>query len=163
MQALTCNFIKKDWHRCFPVNSCEILWAAFSIEHLWWMLLRLLLLLNRDLNRDCLVYMFSLRFSGSKFLINLRWQFCVHKIFFVLNKIFCKQVFARFAVFSFCVLNYACGCLVYMFSLCFSGSKVLINLRRQFRVSKIFRAQVFGGICSLFILCLKLLFQKCIT
>ena len=32
-------------------------------------------------NRDCLVYMFSLRFSGKKFLINLRWQFRVSKIF----------------------------------------------------------------------------------
>ena len=29
-------------------------------------------LFNRDLNRGCLVYMFSLSFSGSKFLINLR-------------------------------------------------------------------------------------------
>ena len=36
---------------------------------------------NRDLNRGCLVYMFSLRFSGSKFLINLLWQFRVRKIF----------------------------------------------------------------------------------
>ena len=38
-------------------------------------------LFNRDLNRGCLVYMFSLRFSGSKFLINLRRQFRVRKIF----------------------------------------------------------------------------------
>ena len=30
------------------------------------------LFFNRDLNRGCLVYMFSLRFSGSKFLINLQ-------------------------------------------------------------------------------------------
>ena len=29
-------------------------------------------LFNRDLNRGCLVYMFSLSFSGSLFLINLR-------------------------------------------------------------------------------------------
>ena len=36
---------------------------------------------NRDLNRGCLVYMFSLRFSGSKFLIYLRRQFRVRKIF----------------------------------------------------------------------------------
>ena len=35
--------------------------------------------LNRDLNRSCLVYMFSLRFSGSKFLINSRRQFLVRK------------------------------------------------------------------------------------
>ena len=38
-------------------------------------------LFNRDLNRSCLVYMFSLSFSGSKFLINLRQQFRVRKIF----------------------------------------------------------------------------------
>ena len=36
---------------------------------------------NRDLNRVCLVNMFSFRFSGSKFLINLRRQFRVRKIF----------------------------------------------------------------------------------
>ena len=34
-------------------------------------------LFNSDLNRGCLVYMFSLRFSESKFLINLRRQFRV--------------------------------------------------------------------------------------
>ena len=39
------------------------------------------LLFNRDLNRGCLVYMFSLCFSGSKFLIKLRRQFRVCKIF----------------------------------------------------------------------------------
>ena len=47
--------------------------------------------LNRDLNRGCLVYMFSLRFSGSKFLINLRRQFRVRKIFRT-------QLFAGFEV-----------------------------------------------------------------
>ena len=36
---------------------------------------------NRDLNRGCLVYAFSLRFSGRKFWINLRRQFRVRKIF----------------------------------------------------------------------------------
>ena len=40
-----------------------------------------IMLFNRDLNRGCLVYMFSLRFSGSKFLINLRRQFRARKIF----------------------------------------------------------------------------------
>ena len=53
------------------------------------------------------------------------------------------------------------GCLVYMFYLRFSGSKFLINLRRQFRVRKIFRTQVFAGFAC--ILCLKLLYQKCVT
>ena len=45
-------------------------------------------LFNRDVNRGCLVYMFSLRFSGSQFLINLRRQFCVRKIFFAYVKFF---------------------------------------------------------------------------
>ena len=38
-------------------------------------------LFNHDFNRGCLAYMFSLRFSGSKFLLNLRPQFSVRKIF----------------------------------------------------------------------------------
>ena len=57
---------------------------------------------NHDLNRGCLVYMFSLRFSGRKFLINLWQYFHVHKIFCV-HKIFHTQGFAGFTVFSFCV------------------------------------------------------------
>ena len=68
-----------------------------------------MLLLNRDLNRGCLVYMFSLRFSGSKFLINLLWQFRVRKIFRT-------QLFAGFEVilclkllFRKCV-TYVAGC-----------------------------------------------------
>ena len=36
---------------------------------------------NRDLNRGYLVYMFPLRFSGSKFLINSRRHFRVRKVF----------------------------------------------------------------------------------
>ena len=61
------------------------------------------------------------------------------------------------------------GCLVYMFSLGFSGSKFLINLRRQFRVRKIFFVYVkffvhkVSSDLHLFILCLKLLFRKCVT
>ena len=55
-----------------------------------------MLFFKRDVSRGCLVYMFFLRFSGSKFLINLRRQFRVRKIFRT-------QVFAGFAVFSFCV------------------------------------------------------------
>ena len=51
-----------------------------------------LCLFNRDLNRGCLVIMFSLRFSGSKFLIILRRQMHVRRIFLA-------QVFAGFAVF----------------------------------------------------------------
>ena len=51
---------------------------------------------NPDLNRGCLVYMFSLRFSGSKFLRNLRRPSRVRKIVRT-------QVFAGFPAFSFCV------------------------------------------------------------
>ena len=43
---------------------------------------------NRDVNRGCLVCMFSSRFLGRKFLINLRRQFRVRKIFFVYIKFF---------------------------------------------------------------------------
>ena len=47
---------------------------------------------NCDLNRGCLVYMFFLRFSGSKFLINLRRQFHVRTIFSVYVKIFVHKL-----------------------------------------------------------------------
>ena len=55
-----------------------------------------LFLFSLDLNRGCLVYMFSLRFSGSKFLIKLRRQFRVCQIFRAQN-------FGGFAVFPFCI------------------------------------------------------------
>ena len=59
-------------------------------------------LFNRDLNRGCLIYMFSLRFSGSKFLINLQRQFRVVK-FFRVREIVHTKGFAGFAIFSFCI------------------------------------------------------------
>ena len=61
-----------------------------------------ILVFNRDLNRSCLVYVFSLHFSVRKFLINLRRQFPVRKVFLV-RKIFRTHVFARFAVFILCL------------------------------------------------------------
>ena len=37
------NFIKKRLqHRCFPVNVAKFLRTAFFIEHLWWLLLKIL-------------------------------------------------------------------------------------------------------------------------
>ena len=30
---------KRLWHRCFPVNFAKFLRTAFSLEHLWWLLL----------------------------------------------------------------------------------------------------------------------------
>ena len=90
------NQLPYDWARLTGTNKERKIWASF----------------NRDLNRGCLVYMFSLRFSGSKFLINLRRQFR------------------------------ACG---------------ICSCTQNFSYTS------FCGICSLFILCLKLLFQKCVT
>ena len=48
-----------------------------NLNKLMYCCLKNRLLFNPDLNRGCLVYMFSLRFSGSKFLINLQQQFTV--------------------------------------------------------------------------------------
>ena len=47
---------------------------------------------NRDLNRGFLFYMFSLRLSGSKFLINVRRQIRVRKMFFMYVKFFIHKV-----------------------------------------------------------------------
>ena len=58
-------------------------------------------LCNRDLNRSCLVDMFSLRFSGSKFLIILQRQFCVRKIFFVYVKFIVHKFLLDFQSFHF--------------------------------------------------------------
>ena len=74
----------------YPLNFAQLLKTLFK-EHLrvaasapskgFAILSANLRFLNSDLNRVCLVYMFSLRFSRSKFLINLRRQFPLHKIF----------------------------------------------------------------------------------
>ena len=48
-----------------------------SVDHCDQFLITLRNFFNRDLNRGCLVYMFSLRYSGSKFLINLQRKFRV--------------------------------------------------------------------------------------
>ena len=61
-----------------------------------------LVLFNRDLNRGCLIYMFSLHFLENNFLVNLRRQFRLRE-FFRVRKIFRTQVFEGFAVFSFCI------------------------------------------------------------
>ena len=58
------------------------------------------MLFSRDLNRSCLVFRNSLRFSGSKFLINLRRQFRVCKSFSC-TKIFSTQVFRELQPFHF--------------------------------------------------------------
>ena len=36
-----CNFIKKRvWHSCFPVNFVKFLRTLFSIEYVWWLLMK---------------------------------------------------------------------------------------------------------------------------
>ena len=44
---------KRFWHRCFPVNFVKFLRTPFLAEHLWWLLLRievLLVISNRNSN-----------------------------------------------------------------------------------------------------------------
>ena len=55
--------IKKNYHSCIA--------GIFIMIYFF----------NPNLNRGCLVYMFSLGFSGSKVLINLRQPFRIPKIF----------------------------------------------------------------------------------
>ena len=107
--------------------------------------------------------MFSLRFSGSKFLINSRWQFRVREFFSYTSFCGIGSLFILCLKFLFrkCV-TYVLGC-SRLFSLRFSGSKFLINSRWQFRVREFFSYTSFCGIGSLFILCLKFLFRKCVT
>ena len=45
-----CNFMKKRLQpRFFPVNTAKILRAAFFIEHLWWLLLNVLMVSKTEL------------------------------------------------------------------------------------------------------------------
>ena len=40
---MACNLIKNETqHGCFPVNITKCLRKAFFIEHLWWLLLRMI-------------------------------------------------------------------------------------------------------------------------
>ena len=81
--------------KVFSCEFCEIFENNFLITFFCFSQIELTwgFLFNRDLNYGCLVYMFSLRFSGSKFLINLRRQFRARKIFFVYIKYFVHIVF----------------------------------------------------------------------
>ena len=42
----TCNFIKRLWHRCFPVNFVKFLRTPFLTEHLLWLLLNFWVILK---------------------------------------------------------------------------------------------------------------------
>ena len=39
VSALRLRLKKRFWRMCFPVNFVKLLKIAFSIEHLWWLLL----------------------------------------------------------------------------------------------------------------------------
>ena len=85
---------------CFYINT-NIYW---DFQICVSVLLRNKTWFNRDLNCGSLIYIFSFRFSESNFLMNLRRQFCVRKIFS--RRQLRTQVFVGFAVFSVYVQNY---------------------------------------------------------
>ena len=74
----------------------------------------------------------------------------------------------HFFFFSVCCIVFNCsfnrdlngGCLVYMFSLCFSGSTFLTNPRRQFRVRKISYASFCGLVRKSFHFACKITISK---
>ena len=39
-QVLASLLKRKFWHRCFPMNFCEIFQNTLFVEHLWWLLLK---------------------------------------------------------------------------------------------------------------------------
>ena len=41
------TLLKRDWHRCFPVNFMKFLRTCFFAEHLWWLLFVFQQLLNQ--------------------------------------------------------------------------------------------------------------------
>ena len=101
------------------------------------------------------------------YIINFSFYvFTIENIFGSLKWFFIRKTLRWFLFFN---RDLNRGCLVYMFTLRFSGSKFLINLQQQFRARKIFSCTwnfsypSFCGIWSPFILCLKLLFWKCVT
>ena len=97
LRCLFSNYIPKNIRKKVVVFSICILRKLkkkFKVLALYFF--------NRDLNRGCLVYMFSLRFSGSKLLINLRRQFRVRKFSRVLKLKFFIHNFLR-DLKSFCV------------------------------------------------------------
>ena len=104
MSVLILKLKKRPQHRSFPGKFANILRTCLFTEQLRWLLLWLpcyrivpqqlmFFFFQLRFKSRLLVYMFSLRFSGSKFFINLRRQFGVRKYFRT-------QIFAGFVVFS---------------------------------------------------------------
>ena len=100
-------------------NKFDEFWSFISDQHARTQAINNRLF-NRDLNRGCLVYMISLRFSGSKFLINLR-------------KIFRTQGFAGFTSFHFVFkvtifkMRSLCCRLLKLFNRLLTSAFVLVN------------------------------------
>ena len=75
---------------------------------------------NRDLNRGCLVYMFSFRFSGRKFLINLRR---------ISKSILCTWNFSYISFYEICSIFILClkwKCVIYVIGWSFTKTCSLI-------------------------------------
>ena len=115
------KFSIKDFRKGFFCEFCEIFESNFFITFFCFSQIELTwgFFYNRDLNCGRLVYMFSLRFSGSKFLINLRRQFRVRKFFCVYIKYFVHKFLGGLAaciVFKIAVpkmRNLYCRLLIY--------------------------------------------------
>ena len=89
---VSCCPLREKSYQSYVINISRSLHGRIINNNFKWGSL----FFNRNSYRGCLVYMFSLCFLGSTFLINLRWQFRVRKSFNT-------QVFAGFAVFILCL------------------------------------------------------------
>ena len=84
LQAAPATLLKKGlWHRCFPVNFAKFLRTPFFTEHLWWLLLLLLVKNENDFIFDCVSFG-----TGIIFYSSLHSSFTV-PIFFVSININC--------------------------------------------------------------------------
>ena len=54
LQRPTTSLKQRLWHRSFPVNFAKFLRTPIFIEHLWWLLLKLSLLLIHTCHSACL-------------------------------------------------------------------------------------------------------------
>ena len=114
--CLSCVFFGK-WSSNSSQYWLDVLGYCISSPQLWHIHQYFF---NRDLNCVCLIYMFSLRFSGSKFFINLRRQFPVRKILSVYVKFFLRKVSRGLQSFHFMfkihiskMRNFCCQLLFY--------------------------------------------------
>ena len=50
---------KRLWHRCFPVNFAKFLRTPFLTEYRWWLLLKLMLLINNSSINSPMLFIFE--------------------------------------------------------------------------------------------------------